>query len=91
MPKLRPVVPPPVLFTTTYRVSAATSEWLATASVSILKHQAKRISRSDILRAVIDGLAAAHFDLSGCSSEDEIKRAVVKQFGANGKVAGKAL
>ena len=77
-----------LFFTTTFRLSAKQSGWLTTASIKILAQQQKHIDRSAILRGLIDGLAVARIDLSTCSTEKEIKHAVAKSLGADGKTRG---
>jgi hypothetical protein len=77
-----------LFFTTTFRLTAEQSSWLTTAAIKILTQQQKHIDRSAILRGLIDGLASARFDISTCSTEKEIKHAVAKSLGADGKTRG---
>jgi hypothetical protein len=73
------------LFTTSVRFNPSQCTWLATAATKILERQGKHIDRSALLRGLIDGFASARIDLSNCSTEEEIKRAVLRHLGAIGK------
>jgi hypothetical protein len=71
-------------YTTSVRFSAAQTAWLTAVKIKILAFQGKHIDRSALLRGMLDGLAAAHLDLSDCKTEEEIKRAIVRRLGTNG-------
>ena len=76
-------------YTTSVRFTPAQTLWLRATTDKILERQGKHIDRSALLRAVLDGLAAARIDLSDCTTEGAIKRAVARRIGSNGKAAGK--
>jgi hypothetical protein len=75
----------PKIFTTTFRITGPQTAWLSTSASKILNHSGAHLTRSEILRGVLDGLAAGHLDLTTCASETEIKRAVAAQLRANGQ------
>ena len=74
---------PKPLFTTSVQFHPSQRAWLASVTEKILERQGKYIDRSALVRGLIDGMASARIDLSNCSTEQEIKRAVVRQLGVN--------
>jgi hypothetical protein len=72
---------PKLLFTTSVRFNASQCAWLTSIASKILERHGKHIDRSALLRGLVDGFASARIDLSTCSTEAEVKRAVARHFG----------
>jgi hypothetical protein len=81
---------PKPVFSTTVRLGTGHVAWLTRTALTICKPSAIGINRSSLLRALIDGIAAARLDLSECSSQQEVQRMIADRLGANGKATRRA-
>jgi hypothetical protein len=68
------------LYTTTIRLRYEHAAWLSQTSIEIRQRTGAHVNKSALIRALIDGLASAHVDLSRCCSEAEIKQMVASKI-----------